>query len=165
MKIVDNFLSPSQFEKIQSIMMGTQFPWYFNNSMDNRGDERYQFTHTFYRFERKESSYLYPTIHDCLRELRPKKLYRIKSNLNPQSPSHERGDYHRDFFKRKHGFDCTTSILYINTNNGWTQFKNGDKVDCVENRMVIFDSNQEHQGVSCTDQKRKVVINFNYEVQ
>ena len=40
---------------------------------------------------------------------------------------------------------------------------NGDKVECVENRMVIFDSNLKHEGVSCTDQQRKVVINFNYE--
>ena len=46
---------------------------------------------------------------------------------------------------------------------GWTQFKKGGKVKCVENRMVIFDSNLEHTGFSCTDQKRKVVVNFNYE--
>ena len=89
--------------------------------------------------------------------MRPKRLERIKANSNPQTSSHFKGGYHIDYS------NITTSILYINTNNGWTQFKNGDKVNCIENRMVIFDSNLEHEGVSSTDQKRKVVINFNYE--
>ena len=56
-----------------------------------------------------------------------------------------------------------TSIFYINTNNGWTEFANGDRVKCVENRLVTFDSNLKHQGVTCTDKKRKIVINLNYE--
>ena len=42
-------------------------------------------------------------------------------------------------------------------------FKKGGKVKCIENRLVTFDSNLEHAGVTCTDKKRKVVINFNYE--
>jgi len=58
--------------------------------------------------------------------------------------------------------DVTTAIFYINTNNGWTNFKNGDKVESVENRLVIFDSNLEHEGVTCTDEIRRLVINFNY---
>ena len=55
-----------------------------------------------------------------------------------------------------------TAILYINTNNGWTKFKGGGKIKCVENRIVIFDSNIQHAGFTCTDKKRKVVVNFNY---
>jgi hypothetical protein len=54
-------------------------------------------------------------------------------------------------------------VYYINTNNGWTEFKKGGKVKSVENRMLIFDSSLEHMGVTCTDQKSRVVINFNYE--
>ena len=73
----------------------------------------------------------------------------------------------KNYISRNGGFHCdiknvTTSIFYINTNNGWTKFKDGCKVECIENRMVIFDSNIEHAGFSCTDQKRKVVVNFNY---
>ena len=57
----------------------------------------------------------------------------------------------------------TTSILYLNTNNGWTAIKGYGKVENVANRMVIFDSNLQHTGVTCTDQNRRVMINFNYE--
>ena len=74
---------------------------------------------------------------------------------------HRSSDYHVDLTNGPIG--QKTAILYINTCNGWTQFKKGGKVKCVENRMVIFDSNLEHTGFSCTDQKRKVVVNFNYE--
>ena len=35
----------------------------------------------------------------------------------------------------------TTSILYMNTNNGYTIFENGDKVESVENRLVTFPNN------------------------
>ena len=87
-----------------------------------------------------------------------KKLYRVKANLTPRTAEHRFTGYHLD------GFDCPhTAIYYINSNNGWTDFKNGDKVESVANRVVIFDSNLEHQAVSCTDEKVRVVINFNYE--
>ena len=51
----------------------------------------------------------------------------------------------------------------MNTNNGWTEFENGDRVDSVENRLVIFDSQMKHAGNTSTDQKIRVLINFNYD--
>ena len=56
----------------------------------------------------------------------------------------------------------TTSIFYMNTNNGYTEFENGAKVESVENRMVVFPAEMKHRGTSCTDKKIRVVINFNY---
>ena len=56
----------------------------------------------------------------------------------------------------------TTSIFYINTNNGYTKFENGEKVESVANRMVTFSTNLKHTGTSCTDERTRVVINFNY---
>ena len=56
----------------------------------------------------------------------------------------------------------TTSILYVNTNNGYTKFEDGTIVESVANRLVSFPSNMKHTGTSCTDEKTRVVINFNY---
>ena len=42
-------------------------------------------------------------------------------------------------------------------------FKKGGKVKSVANRMVIFNSSLEHTGFSCTDEKIRIVINFNWE--
>ena len=49
------------------------------------------------------------------------------------------------------------------TNNGYTKFKNGTKIKSVENRMTIFPSHLEHQGYTCSNQLKRVVINFNYD--
>jgi len=50
----------------------------------------------------------------------------------------------------------------MNTNNGYTKFEDGTKIESVANRMVFFSSNMKHTGTSCTDEKIRVVINFNY---
>ena len=56
----------------------------------------------------------------------------------------------------------TTSIFYINTNNGHTRFENGKRVESVANRMVTFPSHLQHTGTSCTNARTRVLINFNY---
>ena len=56
-----------------------------------------------------------------------------------------------------------TIVYYINTNNGYTEFENGVRVESVSNRACIFDSNLKHTGVTCTNEKRRVMINFNYD--
>ena len=38
----------------------------------------------------------------------------------------------------------------------------GKIIKSIGNRMITFDSNLQHQSVSATDQKIRVVINFNY---
>ena len=58
---------------------------------------------------------------------------------------------------------CIRDRYYVNTNNGYTEFEsNGMKVDSVENRLIIFDSNEKHRAVTTTDTPRRSVINFNY---
>ena len=39
---------------------------------------------------------------------------------------------------------------------------NGDKVESVKNRIVIFDSNIPHTGTTVTNKQRRVVLNINY---
>ena len=55
-----------------------------------------------------------------------------------------------------------TAIFYINTNNGYTYFEDGQKIESIENRMVMFPSNIPHAGATCTDEDRRVVLNLNY---
>ena len=50
----------------------------------------------------------------------------------------------------------------MNTNNGYTLFENGTKIESVANRMITFPTNMKHTGTSCTDENTRVVINFNY---
>jgi hypothetical protein len=56
----------------------------------------------------------------------------------------------------------TTAIFYVNTNNGYTELEDGTKIESVANRFVSFPGNTLHTGTSCTDEKIRVVVNFNY---
>lgn len=157
--VEDDFLSSFEFKKFQSTILGNSFPWFYNDgiiSPSSRGD---QFTHTFYNNDGREvNSDYFPLVQPFLDQLKVQTLYRVKVN-----------SVRKTFFHRKSGYhtDCSipnvkTAIFYVNTCNGYTQFKDGGKVKSVENRIVIFDGNLEHQGVSCTNEKRRVVLNFNY---
>ena len=84
-------------------------------------------------------------------------LMRIKANLNVATPEYITREFHTDF-----NVKCTTAIAYMNDNNGYTLFEDGRKVQSKENRVVIFDSQIRHAGIPCTDEKRRVVINFNF---
>ena len=160
MNIIDNFLLPEDFNLIQNLMMGSEFPWYWNSfiNYDTDGIDEYQFTHNFYERARNGiNSDFMPLLSSCIHKLKIQSLIKIKANLNVSTKESKiLGGYHIDIN------DCTTSILYINTNNGCTIFEDGNRVECIANRMVIFDSNTKHTGMTCTDEKNKVLINFNY---
>ena len=169
MEVIDEFLDSSQFESLYDFMMGDEIPWYFNSYVDYAtGDYRfiddpdnYQFVHNFYTIGKESHSYLLPTLAPIIEKINCKKLLRVKSNLNPRTSNHIKRNFHIDSDRtwNKH----KTSILYINTNNGWTEFEDGSKVNSVSNRMVIFDGHIRHAGVTCTDEKTRILINFNYE--
>ena len=159
MEVIDNFLPEYQFKQLSNVILNDYFPWYYNEWICYDGDGLFQFTHRI--FDGAKGGIIsddYSLFDIVQQKLGVSRLDRIKANLNPKTVFHRKGGFHIDFPHMK------TSIFYINTNNGWTEFKKGGKVKSVANRMVIFDSNLEHQGVTCTDEKRRVVINFNYDV-
>ena len=154
--VIDNFLPQDQFNHIQDLLMGPWFPWYYNKSIVDYDDSKFQFTHIFYLDKNQPSQFL--SLFDYSQSiLGVKKLFRIKSNLTVKTSSHQNTGFHID------GFPCSkTAIYYLNTNNGYTKFKGHGKVECVENRMVIFDSNLKHAAFTSTE-SRRITVNFNYE--
>ena len=89
-------------------------------------------------------------------------LIKIKSNLVTRTPTIVEHGYHIDLPDLKEYHNTKTAILYMNTNNGYTKFEDGSIVESVENRLVVFDSRIKHSGTTCTDEKTRVVINFNF---
>ena len=161
MKIIDNFLSKDEFKLVQGYLMSADFPWYFNDYTLRPGGSGYQFTHTFL------SGYNYPfsdflsILDPIIIKLKPEKIIRIKANLNPQTSIFNKSTgWHID--TNPPNPNQKTAIYYINTNNGYTQFKWRRKVKSIENRLVIFDATTKHCGFTCTDKKSRVLINFNY---
>ena len=96
--------------------------------------------------------------------INPIAVIRIKANLLTKTPNIIENEFHIDLndLSEEKLKQVTTSIFYVNTNNGYTKFEDGTKVESVANRLVIFPANMKHTGTSCTDEKIRVVINFNY---
>ena len=156
--VFDNFLPDYDFKFLSNIILGDEFDWYYNDSTAMQGDGMMAFIHLFYRSGVGPTPSFYQ-IESYLPFFEVKEAHRIKANLAPRTVFHKESAWHID------SFPCsTTAILYMNTNNGWTEFKKRGRVKSVANRAVIFDSNLEHRGVTCTDANRRVLINFNYEV-
>ena len=85
-------------------------------------------------------------------------------NLNPRLPEPFYSDFHIDPYNLTGNITAllTTSIFYIGTNNGYTEFKDGTIIESLANRLVTFPTNTKHRGVTQTDEQTRVLINFNY---
>ena len=159
MKITDNFLSDDEFKSIQDWFTGESFHWYYNNSIANnkQGLDQFQFVHTFYDIAKPSlnsfSSFLYP----FLTKLNAKYIFRIKANLRPRTSTAVLSDFHTDM-----SLNQQTGIFYLNTNNGYTKFKDDSTVPSVANRFLTFSGDLEHCGASSTDTNSRIVLNINY---
>jgi hypothetical protein len=164
-KIEDNFLPQKELVEIQEMMTEpASFPWFYNNLIDLEDDEnKFQFLHVFY-FDNKPQSPHLPSMTPILELLQPLLLYRIKANLLTRTPEIVQNRFHVDmeYLSEEKRKQFITSIFYVNTNNGYTKFENGTKIESVANRMISFPANMRHTGTSCTDERIRVVINFNY---
>ena len=161
-EVYDNFLPSYQFDLIQSFFMGENAAWYWKDNavFKNEPGDDYQFNTAIYDYGREFDCF--PLVEPCIAKLGCSAIGRIKANLRPKTLFHRKTFYHTDniYSDSNNKF---TSIFYVNTNNGWTDFKNRPRIKSVANRMVVFPCSLSHRGVNCTDQIKRVVINFNYE--
>ena len=156
LKVFDDFLKPDDHEVLRKMMMeDSSFQWQFGNGVNTPDDGYFQFCHVFYAQFEPRSAFFY-NLMPIINELEPVSIVRIKANLNMRTPERQEYELHKDVD------DCITSIYYVNSNDGYTRFEDGTKVDSVANRMVVFNSNTLHAGSSPTDELRRCVINFNY---
>jgi len=172
-KIIDGLLDDGELKKLQDLLLGCEFPWYFNYNTVKSGQavlSDFQLTHMFYQ-NGKNFGYIHSDsfkfIKPILEKIGCRFLIKVKANLRAIAPEKDMIiGYHTDDYSRSYAFAygvTETAIFYVNTNNGYTIFKNSqEKIDSIENRLVTFPTDTEHCGVSCTDIKQRVVINFNY---
>lgn len=165
-KIIDNLLLPDELKLIQDTMLGAKFAWFYNNFVDYDPEDfescvdyphNFHFVHGFYGHFSPKSECLH-ILDPVIKKLNPAAIVRIKANLSTISANRIEHSFHTD----RNDVHCTTAIFYVNDNNGVTIFEDGSEVPSVANRLVIFDSQLMHKGTTCTDQKLRCLINFNY---
>ena len=183
-QIIDNYLDKDVFKKLQNALLGDMFAWYYNSSKldyskihkrfynlnlpkQGGGDvyHQQQFTHNFFGSNSTTRNWSTFTHHiePLLNKINPRVWIRIKANMSTINSKPIIGGWHYDMVTQDVAWsDTTTSLFYINTNNGYTKFEDGNKVASVENRLVITPNNLMHTSVSQTDTKNRVVLNLNY---
>ena len=170
MEIIDDALDQEKFDELQDLLLGANFSWYYNSMIDYAEDvDKFQFIHCFYTNHAPHSPYFHNLNH-ILEIINPISLWRIKANLLTRTPKIVENEFHYDIgdISNEKLNQLTTAIFYLNTNNGYTEFQDGriamenTKVKSVANRLVTFPAGLRHRGTSCTDEKRRVVINFDY---
>ena len=161
MKIIDDFLSIPDFDKLSQYLCGPNFQWYLQPTIVNNreGLDQYQFTHCFYNVAKPHLNNWSSILDPVLDTLKAKYIFRVKANLRPRTTQGVLSDYHTDM-----ELNQQTAILYLNTNNGYTKFKDDSLKDVksVANRLVTFYGALKHCGCSCTDDNARIVLNINY---
>ena len=159
-EVIDNFLTHDKFLKVKNGILNPEFswnltPWVSNLNENLKTTSSYYFTHLFY-----SGLYIDPQSHifiDILNQLEVKSLIRIKANLYPSTDNIEYQSEHIDYDYSHKG-----AIFYLNTNDGFTTLEDGTKIESIENRILLFDPSKLHHSTTCTDDKCRVNVNFNY---
>ena len=159
-KVIDNFLTQDNFLKVKNSILNPEFTWNLTTNVSNRNEElkitsSYYFTHIF-------CSGLYVDPQSCifidiLSQLNVKSFIRIKANLYPSTETIMYHDIHIDYNYPHRG-----AIFYLNTNNGLTILEDGTEVESIENRLLLFDPSKPHRSTTCTNDKCRVNVNFNF---
>ncbi len=166
-KVIENLLPEDELRIIQRTMSrdggGDGLPWYMGYVVkpDDLGEcdpaDNIHLMHMFYNHDQPNSNYI-NMIDPIVERLKHRSLLRIKANSTMKTSTIIRHGFHVDFTFS----DSKTSVFYVNTCDGYTEFEDGNRIESVENRLVTFPSHFRHAGTTCTNQPFRTVINFNY---
>lgn len=152
--IKDNFLSQENLSNIYNTITKNNFPWCITD-ITEYSDEK-MLCHDLYNNFQPISHYAY-LADEIIKQLNPLSLVRVKFNLHMKSNKITEYPFHTDNESDK----CTSSILYLNDNDGYTIVKD-KKIQSESNRLITFPSNVKHTGTNCTDKEFRVLLNLVY---
>ena len=171
-EIIDNFLNKDDFDELKVFLMSPRSQWRFVDFIahkverDQDQDRDGYFVHSFTdrdpnsfieRFEVSPDYQKVGKLMDCIKnKLNYRQILRIRSSLYPRRDKQKPDPFHVDY-----NFDHKVCIFYVNTNNGFTLFENGKKVNSIANRLMIFDGLEKHCSVVQTDTTARYIININ----
>ena len=159
--VKDNFLSDVHLTQLDELINNnTYFPWYLQEEQVDGADDGCFLLHKIYSDASTQSDFYVPLIDIFKNYLEYVSLCRIYANLLIKQGLPKASGFHTDF-EDTHD-KITTAIFYLNTNNGATEFENGDRIDCIRNRLLMFPANLSHRAISQTDVDKRIVLNFNY---
>ena len=157
-KTKNNFLDTDQFENLKKLLFSFDVPWYFYEYATLESDKDFFYCHTLFDEDQIKSNFFNIIALPILGKLNFKKLLRIKMNMYTANPQIivRKPSFHIDF-----KFPHRVALLNINSNNGYTEFENGEKFVSNENELIEFDGKLKHRAISQTNTDVRINININ----
>ena len=168
-KVIDNFLGPEENLNLTKNLLARNFPWSITSKTGvmqlhgfNLNPLNMQNTHIFVSKGEVVSDH-YHVIEKLSNKLNYSNSIRIKANCELAKYVQFKSDFHIDQRNpdKTPLENVTNCIYYLNTNNGYTEFRDGTIVESLSDRLLIFPNNLSHRGVSQTNCSYRIVINFN----
>tara|TARA_A100001035_G_scaffold220503_1_gene180581 strand:+ start:185 stop:730 length:546 start_codon:yes stop_codon:yes gene_type:complete len=170
-EIFDDYLKEDEHQIIYDYFMGNldkgdianSMCWNWLNGISMKGDGHFQLVHQIF----SNHNVISPAF-DLMKPILKKEevigLARIKANCLIKTEEQIIFDwaFHTDFSDL--GDEAITAIYYVNSNDGKTIFEDGKYVESKANRLLRFPHFMKHTGTTCTDEDRRIIINFNYYV-
>ena len=155
-KAIPNFLNKEIFDKI--ILEVKNMPWFYSPHTGLPGDfSNYYFFHLLYEKGKMESPHYFNSIlMPVIGRLNFNYLYRARLNLYTKQPKHIKTMFHVDT-----PLPHTVCLYSFSTNNGYTEFENGDKAKSIENNLITFPGNLKHRSINQTDTNIRFNLNLN----
>jgi|TARA_B110001454_G_scaffold178848_2_gene171816 hypothetical protein len=172
----ENFLDTEFFEETKNTIIDLNFPWRRRDSMTsgvlspdpvvkdlfssiNDVNDSLFFAYTFYNKMEVLSDLYKPYVIPILEKLEAVAPIQVRANMSI-SALYKQCHWHRDY-----GFKCKTAILYLNDCDGGTELNINNEITFIKadaNKMLIFDTDILHRGITSKEQPVRYIINFNY---
>jgi hypothetical protein len=162
-QIIDNFFPHKFFSDLQEHFSSHKCEWTYIPHTTYKGDGLSSLSRIIIWGDQIYDEQLYFYLKEYLTnhtKLSIFALMRIKVNAFFRTETQQQYEFHVDMPTCAAKYK--TAVLYMNTNNGYTLFKDGTKIDSVANRIAIFDGDVQHATVGCTDQDLRMVMNLNW---
>ena len=189
-KVIDNFLSQSEFEfirkntieredlqftfvsNVENVGSGSDdyWSWYMIHMVYSKTASPKSFLMDAIDFQEVESSPLadepQSEIYTNIRDIfvpRLKQVANFRSMIRIKINAYPYTNIvkeHKDHIDSD--FKHTGAVFSLNTCDGFTKFSDGTKVESVANRIVFFDASKFHHSSTTSNAKLRYNINFNF---
>tara|TARA_Y100000401_G_scaffold114441_1_gene116490 strand:+ start:1100 stop:1639 length:540 start_codon:yes stop_codon:yes gene_type:complete len=165
------------FDKLNNILNGDRFQWFFNSSSLNaniypfKKNNNFMFTHMLFMDGEGQTSRWFdmfePITYFINEKIKVNKLLRMKLNLytNQNRTIHQPSHYDVTDLSNDEGNPLKgikTGVLNFTTCNGGTKVGN-TIYPSNANEMLIFDNTLKHNGLVQTDTPVRIILNINWE--
>tara|TARA_Y100000310_G_scaffold152579_1_gene152069 strand:+ start:1949 stop:2545 length:597 start_codon:yes stop_codon:yes gene_type:complete len=159
--ITDNFLDEKSLKQVENAFDDFHFMWFLRKEQIAGQKDGFYFAHKLFTFLEPlpQVSMFYKQIISPFRQkIKWISLINATCNLLTVRPTPLLSAFHQDWPDHP---AVTTSIFYVNTNNGYTEMEDGTKIHSIKNRFAEL-GYKSHRAVGQTDIGTRIVINLNY---